>query len=119
MLYFSSLSKFMVTGDHQLTACAIARQIGLIEDGQRHPVINATTDANANPDEGWDESNNEWAIVQGQQISRLTSVQWDLLILKKQTVVFARTTPEQKLLIVEQCQRRGQIIAMTVRARAT
>jgi len=57
---------------------------------------------------------NDWAVVQGQQISRLTAEQWDQLILKKNSVVFARTTPEQKLFIVEQCQKRKQIIAMTV-----
>jgi magnesium-transporting ATPase (P-type) len=63
---------------------------------------------------GGAKQNQNWAVVQGQQISRLTTQQWDQLILHKQSVVFARTTPEQKLLIVEQCQRRGQIIAMTV-----
>jgi sodium/potassium-transporting ATPase subunit alpha len=38
--------------------------------------------------------------------------EWDEL-LKKRNIVFARTTPEQKLLIVEQCQQRGEIVAVT------
>lgn len=42
----------------------------------------------------------------------MTDEEWDKL-LSNDYLVFARTTPEQKLLIVEQCQKRNQIIAMT------
>uniref|UniRef100_A0A1I8AYZ5 Cation_ATPase_N domain-containing protein n=1 Tax=Meloidogyne hapla TaxID=6305 RepID=A0A1I8AYZ5_MELHA len=114
----AGIKVFMVTGDHQLTACAIARQIGLIEEngGKIEININNNGENNSQSEEGklWEfDPKNDWAVVQGQQISRLTSQQWDQLILKKNSVVFARTTPEQKLLIVEQCQKRNQIIAMT------
>jgi cation-transporting ATPase F len=78
----------MVTGDHHATASAIARQIGLIGDSV------------------------DYAVVQGDKITLLSDGEWDAL-LKKRSLVFSRTTPEQKLLIVEQCQRRGQLIAMT------
>ncbi|CAK5081638.1 unnamed protein product [Meloidogyne enterolobii] len=104
----AGIKVFMVTGDHQLTACAIARQIGLIDENGGKIEIN---NGGGKP---WEfDPKNDWAVVQGQQISRLTAEQWDQLILKKNSVVFARTTPEQKLFIVEQCQKRKQIIAMT------
>uniref|UniRef100_A0A914C717 Cation-transporting P-type ATPase N-terminal domain-containing protein n=1 Tax=Acrobeloides nanus TaxID=290746 RepID=A0A914C717_9BILA len=88
----AGIKVFMVTGDHHLTATAIARQIGLIED---------------KPDVAPD-----YAILHGEQISNLSEKEWDD-ILSKNAVVFARTTPEQKLLIVEQAQKRKQVIAMT------
>lgn len=43
---------------------------------------------------------------------RLTEEEWDRLLMKR-ALVFARTTPEQKLLIVEQCQKRKHLIGMT------
>uniref|UniRef100_A0A915DYZ5 Cation-transporting P-type ATPase N-terminal domain-containing protein n=1 Tax=Ditylenchus dipsaci TaxID=166011 RepID=A0A915DYZ5_9BILA len=84
---------FMVTGDHHLTATAIARQIGLIVDVPGQQVRG-------------------YEIIHGEKISNLSDREWDMLLQKK-SLVFARTTPEQKLMIVEQCQKREQLIAMT------
>lgn len=42
----------------------------------------------------------------------MTPQEWDK-VLAHRCVVFARTTPEQKLLIVEQCQKRDEIVAVT------
>uniref|UniRef100_A0A914ENH7 Cation-transporting P-type ATPase C-terminal domain-containing protein n=1 Tax=Acrobeloides nanus TaxID=290746 RepID=A0A914ENH7_9BILA len=53
-----------------------------------------------------------WEIVHGEDIPNLTDRDWDRII-SKTSVVFSRTTPEQKLGIVEQCQKRKHIIAMT------
>jgi sodium/potassium-transporting ATPase subunit alpha len=52
------------------------------------------------------------AIVHGESIPDMTPRQWDEL-LKKRNIVFARTTPEHKLMIVEECQKRGEIVAVT------
>jgi sodium/potassium-transporting ATPase subunit alpha len=41
-----------------------------------------------------------------------TDEDWDK-VLDKQELVFARTTPQQKLEIVSHCQRRGDIVAVT------
>ncbi len=54
----------------------------------------------------------DYAIVHGEALPALTRRQWDALLLKR-NIVFARTTPEHKLLIVEECQRRGEIVAVT------
>uniref|UniRef100_A0A914Y2K7 Uncharacterized protein n=1 Tax=Panagrolaimus superbus TaxID=310955 RepID=A0A914Y2K7_9BILA len=42
----------------------------------------------------------------------MSAEEWDTL-LRHKYIVFARTTPEQKLLIVEECQKRGETVAVT------
>jgi magnesium-transporting ATPase (P-type) len=54
----------------------------------------------------------DFAIIRGEQLPSMSKEEWDSL-LKKRSIVFARTTPEQKLLIVEQCQARGEIVVVT------
>ncbi|KAI1707298.1 e1-E2 ATPase domain-containing protein [Ditylenchus destructor] len=89
----AGIKVFMVTGDHHLTATAIARQIGLIQDVPGQQL-------------------KDYEILHGEKISHLSDKEWDALM-HKRSLVFARTTPEQKLMIVEQCQKRNQLIAMT------
>jgi len=48
----------------------------------------------------------------GYSIPGLTQEQWDVLLSKKE-IVFARTSPQQKLQIVENYQRLGNIVAVT------
>ncbi|KAI6206384.1 Cation-ATPase-N domain-containing protein [Aphelenchoides besseyi] len=59
-----------------------------------------------------DSGQDDWEVVKGEEISKLTDSDWDRLV-SRQNIVFARTTPEQKYRIVEECQKRNQIIAMT------
>jgi Ca2+-transporting ATPase len=77
----------MITGDHQRTAVAIARRIGLLDDGDPFEVM--TGDELETLD---DEALRE----------RITRIQ-----------VFARTNPEQKLRIVDAWRDWGAIVAMT------
>ncbi len=58
------------------------------------------------------DAGDDCAVVHGESLALLTPRQWDDL-LNRQNIVFARTTPEQKLMIVEECQRRGEIVAIT------
>ena len=51
-------------------------------------------------------------VVHGDTLSSLSIRQWDEL-LGKQCVIFARAMPEHKLQIVEELQRRGEIVAVT------
>ncbi len=74
----------MITGDHAITAQAIARQIGL-----------------ANPD----------AVVTGQQLDDIDADR--LRGTAAETDVFARASPEHKLRLVEALQAGGQVVAMT------
>jgi sodium/potassium-transporting ATPase subunit alpha len=100
----------MVTGDHPLTAEAIARKVG---------IITLPTQREVAADDGVDEDEiplsdpRVRAVVRaGAQIRDLTQDQWDE-ILSKEEVVFARTSPQQKLEICENYQRRGELVAMT------
>jgi len=54
----------------------------------------------------------EAAVVHGSQISRFDEKDWDNVLSKNQ-IVFARTSPQQKSIIVEQCQKRGEVVAVT------
>ena len=100
----------MVTGDHPLTAEAIARKVNIITRCTPHDVA---------MEDGVDEAAVDWAdprvesiVIKGSQIGALTQEQWDV-ILSKREVVFARTSPQQKLLLVENYQRRGEVVAVT------
>lgn len=43
----------------------------------------------------------------------MTPAQIDEILRNHAEIVFARTSPQQKLIIVEGCQRQGQIVAVT------
>lgn len=108
---------FMVTGDFRLTACAIAQQIGLLssradpdrvsdfEQKGRHDQLEKVRDDRHAFIEGS-------LLVEGKEIADLKPEQWDV-ICKYEEVVFARTTPEQKLRIVTELRGRGCVVAVT------
>ena len=52
-------------------------------------------------------------VVHGADLADMTFMQLDDVILNHQDIVFARTIPAQKLLIVEACQRQGNVVAIT------
>jgi Ca2+-transporting ATPase len=81
----------MITGDHGLTAAAIAGQLGLGGAVQ--------LDARAVP------------VLTGSDLAKLSDS--ELIDAAEKTAVFARVTPEQKLRLVEALQARGQVVAMT------
>ena len=84
---------FMVTGDHHLTAKAIAKQVGILEQ-----------DA--------DDETDRYTVILGAQLESLTDDDWKV-IAQRPGVVFARTTPQHKLKIVQNCQKQGHIVAVT------
>ncbi|MGH0123592.1 UNVERIFIED_CONTAM: hypothetical protein FKN15_050194 [Acipenser sinensis] len=52
-------------------------------------------------------------VIHGGDLKELTSDQLDDLLKQHTEIVFARTSPQQKLIIVEGCQRQGAIVAVT------
>lgn len=96
----ASVRVFMVTGDHPITAQAIAKQVGIIDDAHL-----AAKDA---------------AVVTGDDIRQWMMIEdpiaqqakWDEALDHTQ-IVWARVTPAHKLLIVENAQRRGEIVSVT------
>jgi len=91
---------FMVTGDHPITAQAIAKQVGIID--QEH----------------WDSG--RATVVKGDDIRTWMAIsdeeerqsKWDNALSHEQ-IVWARVSPAHKLLIVENAQRRGEVVAVT------
>ena len=75
----------MITGDHKITAIAIARQIGIYGDGDM--------------------------ALTGAELDSLSDEELDKNIEK--ISVYARVSPENKIRIVEAWQRKGNIVSMT------
>lgn len=76
----------MITGDHKLTAIAIAKQLGII-------------------------TSEEDLVLSGPELAALTEQQFDDIV--ERVRVYARVNPEQKLKIVNALHDKGQIVAMT------
>jgi sodium/potassium-transporting ATPase subunit alpha len=126
---------FMVTGDFALTAQAIARECGIITNPDHavadHMALSREPPASTkkeplflNGETGYssedDHDDNHHheprprsLVITGPQLITLNAAQWDQLAADYREVVFARTTPEQKLRIVRELQARGYVVGMT------
>lgn len=103
---------FMITGDFGLTAAAIAREIGIFTrrddpDGFEN-LMNSTVDVSKLEEEDYTGS----LLLTGSDLLKLADREWDL-VCRYEEIVFARTTPEQKLQIVKELQKREQVVAVT------
>ena len=78
----------MITGDHKVTAAAIAAQIGIFEEGD--------------------------LAVTGQELDAMSDEKLDELL--EEISVYARVSPENKIRIVKSWQKKGRITAMTKKA---
>lgn len=81
----AGIRTIMITGDHLLTAEAIAKQLGILPSKGR--------------------------ALSGQQLATMSDEELDKII--DETYVYARVAPEHKLRIVKALQRRGHVVAMT------
>lgn len=81
----AGIKPVMITGDHKITATAIAKQIGIFEDGD--------------------------IAMTGRELDAMTEEELDRSITS--ISVYARVSPENKIRIVDAWQRRGSITAMT------
>ncbi|EMD89795.1 hypothetical protein COCC4DRAFT_124864 [Bipolaris maydis ATCC 48331] len=103
----ASIRIFMVTGDFKLTAQAIAEECGIISNSS------IVDDISALDRYGNSVGKTKQAIVlSGSELITLNEAQWDQLC-AYQEIVFARTTPEQKLRIVKEFQARENVVGMT------
>jgi sodium/potassium-transporting ATPase subunit alpha len=106
----ASIKVTMVTGDHPLTAEAIARKVGIITLPTARMI--ALQDECDEHEVSLSDERVRAVVLAGPELRNLTEEQWDV-ILSKEECVFARTTPQQKLQIVEHYQRRGEVVAVT------
>lgn len=98
----------MVTGDHPATAKSIAKQVNIITDKTAEDVAKERGVAVSDVDP----TTVKAIVVPGSQIRDLDESDWDRVLAHEQ-IVFARTSPQQKLIIVENCQRLAKIVAVT------
>ncbi|PWY70824.1 calcium ATPase [Aspergillus sclerotioniger CBS 115572] len=104
---------FMVTGDFGLTAAAIARDIGIFTGTAEPDSVADLLSPVASPHREKDQQSSRRSLmVEGSQISTLNEDQWNS-ICQYEEIVFARTTPEQKLRIVEELKARDSVVAVT------
>ncbi len=75
----------MITGDHQLTASAIAQELGISQPGDR--------------------------VLTGKELAKMSQAELEQQV--EQVSIYARVAPEHKLRIVQAFQSRGRFVAMT------
>ncbi|KAK9412577.1 sodium/potassium-transporting ATPase subunit alpha-2-like [Crotalus adamanteus] len=107
----AGIKVIMVTGDHPITAKAIAKGVGIISEGSE--TVEDIADRLRIPVSQVDPREAEACVVHGSELKDMTSQQLDKILSSHSEIVFARTSPQQKLIIVEGCQRQGAIVAVT------
>merc|ERR1711892_476007 len=107
----AGIKVIMVTGDHPITAKAIAKSVGIISEGMETVEDIAARRGvdvkDVNPRDA------RACVVHGGELKDLSEKQIDEILMYHNEIVFARTSPQQKLIIVEGCQRMGAIVAVT------
>ena len=110
----AGIKVIMVTGDHPITAKAIAKSVGIISADNMTVEDLAELKGKKVEDMTLEEKREAHAaVVHGGELKEITDKDLDEILMYHSEIVFARTSPQQKLIIVEGCQRMGAIVAVT------
>eukprot|EP00743_Colponemidia_sp_Colp-15_P005772 GILK01006204.1.p1 GENE.GILK01006204.1~~GILK01006204.1.p1 ORF type:complete len:1066 (+),score=189.62 GILK01006204.1:170-3199(+) len=101
----AGIKVMMVTGDHPSTGAAIAKRCGIITVDE----VESVADAGSKP---CTHDCDRAVVIVGSEIPSFDDRMWDWVLHHNQ-IVFARTTPDQKLQIVIENQKRGRVVAVT------
>ncbi|KAG5271520.1 hypothetical protein AALO_G00180940 [Alosa alosa] len=107
----AGIKVIMVTGDHPITAKAIAKGVGIISEGNE-TVEDIAARLNI-PVSQVNPRDAKACVIHGGDLKDMAGDQIDEILRNHTEIVFARTSPQQKLIIVEGCQRAGAIVAVT------
>jgi sodium/potassium-transporting ATPase subunit alpha len=111
----AGIRTMMVTGDFKLTAQAIARSCDMIttdDPSQIHSVARLARSPDSEKPTRTQLTPQSSLVISGPELASLTTHQWDVLTTYP-SLVFARTTPDQKLRIVREFRSRGYVTGMT------
>ncbi|HDN81517.1 MAG TPA: HAD family hydrolase, partial [Methanomicrobia archaeon] len=81
----SGIKVIMITGDHKLTAKAIANELGIFEEGD--------------------------IILTGRELDELSDSEFEKIV--ENVKVYARVSPEHKMKIISAFKKKGEVVAMT------
>ncbi|XP_007517265.2 potassium-transporting ATPase alpha chain 2 [Erinaceus europaeus] len=107
----AGIKVIMVTGDHPITAKAIAKSVGIIS-ANSETVEDIAKRLNIAVEQV-NKRDAKAAVVTGTELKDMNQEQLDELLANYSEIVFARTSPQQKLTIVEGCQRMDAVVAVT------
>jgi Ca2+-transporting ATPase len=81
----AGIKTVMITGDHKLTAVAVAKEVGIYKEGDM--------------------------VLTGAELDKMSDEEFEKIV--ERVTVYARVSPEHKLRIVKALKKRGHIVAMT------